>query len=75
MVGSIDSSSLLSNFLCYFIPFSNTLSMPGFCKRSTNCTQAQVEKGLGADTGININSTEKEINAVAANIREIILSL
>ena len=31
--------------------------------------------GLGSGTGININSTEEEINMVAKNIREIILSL
>ena len=44
-------------------------------ERAVSISVGVVEKGLGADTGININSTEKEINAFAANIREIILSL
>ena len=44
-------------------------------ERAVNISVGVVDKGLGAGTGININSTEEEINAVAANIREIILSL
>ena len=44
-------------------------------ERAVNISVGVVDKGLGAGTGININSTEEEINQVAANIREIILSL
>ena len=44
-------------------------------ERAVNISIGVVDKGLGAGTGININSTEEEISAVAANIREIILSL
>lgn len=38
-------------------------------------TPGVVDMGLGAGTGINVNSTEEEINQVAQNIREIVLSL
>ena len=44
-------------------------------ERAVNISVGVVDKGLGAGTGININSTEDEINQVAKNIREIILSL
>lgn len=44
-------------------------------ERAVNISVGVVDKGLGSGTGININSTEEEINAVAKNIREIILSL
>ena len=44
-------------------------------ERAVNISVGVVDKGLGAGTGININSTVDEINQVAANIREIILSL
>lgn len=44
-------------------------------ERAVNISVGVVDKGLGAGTGININSTEEEINQVAKNIREIILSL
>ena len=44
-------------------------------ERAVNISVGVVDKGLGAGTGININSTVEEINQVAANIREIILSL
>ena len=44
-------------------------------ERAVNISVGVVDKGLGAGTGINVNSTEEEINQVAANIREIILSL
>ncbi|MBE7054763.1 MAG: DegT/DnrJ/EryC1/StrS family aminotransferase [Ruminococcaceae bacterium] len=43
--------------------------------RSVNISVGVVDKGLGAGYGINILSTEEEIKNVAANIREIILSL
>lgn len=43
--------------------------------RAVNISVGVVDKGLGSGTGININSTEEEINAVAKNIREIVLSL
>lgn len=44
-------------------------------ERAVNISVGVVDKGLGSGTGININSTEEEINAVAANIRSIVLSL
>ena len=44
-------------------------------ERAVNISVGVVDKGLGSGTGININSTEEEINAVAKNIREIFLSL
>ena len=44
-------------------------------ERAVNISVGVVDKGLGAGTGININSTEEEINQVAKNIREIVLSL
>ena len=44
-------------------------------ERAVNISVGVVDKGLGAGTGININSTEAEINQVAENIRNIILSL
>ena len=44
-------------------------------ERTVNISIGVVDKGLGAGTGININSTVEEINAVAANIRQIVLSL
>ncbi len=44
-------------------------------ERAVNISVGVVDKGLGAGTGINVNSTEDEINQVAKNIREIILSL
>ena len=44
-------------------------------ERAVNISIGVVDKGLGAGTGININSTEDEINQVAKNIREIVLSL
>lgn len=44
-------------------------------ERAVNISVGVVDKGLGSGTGININSTEEEINAVAKNIREIVLSL
>ena len=44
-------------------------------ERAVNISVGVVDKGLGAGTGINVNSTEEEINQVAQNIRQIILSL
>jgi dTDP-4-amino-4,6-dideoxygalactose transaminase len=44
-------------------------------ERAVNISVGVVDKGLGAGTGINVNSTEEEINMVAKNIREIVLSL
>ena len=44
-------------------------------ERAVNISVGVVDKGLGAGTGININSTEEEINQVAKNIRQIVLSL
>ena len=44
-------------------------------ERAVNISVGVVDKGLGAGTGINVNSTEEEINLVAQNIRQIILSL
>lgn len=44
-------------------------------ERAVNISVGVVDKGLGAGTGININSTTEEINQVAANIRQIVLSL
>ena len=44
-------------------------------ERAVNISIGVVDKGLGAGTGININSTVEEINMVAKNIREIVLSL
>ena len=44
-------------------------------ERAVNISIGVVDKGLGAGTGININSTTEEINMVAKNIREIVLSL
>ena len=44
-------------------------------ERAVNISVGVVDKGLGSGTGININSTVEEINQVAANIREIVLSL
>ncbi len=44
-------------------------------ERAVNISVGVVDKGLGAGTGININSTTEEINQVAENIRQIILSL
>ena len=44
-------------------------------ERAVNISVGVVDKGLGSGTGININSTNEEIDAVAKNIREIVLSL
>ena len=44
-------------------------------ERAVNISIGVVDKGLGSGTGININSSEEEIMAVAKNIREIIASL
>ena len=44
-------------------------------ERAVNISVGVVDKGLGAGTGININSTTEEINQVAENIRQIVLSL
>ncbi len=44
-------------------------------ERAVNISVGVVDKGLGAGTGININSTEEEINQVAANIKAILASL
>jgi len=44
-------------------------------ERAVNISVGVVDKGLGAGTGININSTTEEIAQVAKNIREIVLSL
>ena len=44
-------------------------------ERAVNISIGVVDKGLGAGTGININSTVEEINQVAANIRNIVMSL
>lgn len=43
--------------------------------RAVNISIGVVDKGLGAGCGININSTDEEINTVAAKIRDVILSL
>ena len=44
-------------------------------ERAVNISVGVVDKGLGSGYGINILSTEEEIKSVAANLREIILSL
>ena len=43
--------------------------------RAVNISVGVVDKGLGSGYGINITSTDEEIEAVANNIRNIILSL
>ena len=43
--------------------------------RAVNISIGVVDKGLGSGCGININSSEEEINAVAKHIREVIESL
>ena len=43
--------------------------------RAVNISIGVVDKGLGAGTGININSPEAEIDAVASKLKDIILSL
>lgn len=43
--------------------------------RAVNISVGVVDKGLGSGCGININSTDEEITAVAKRIREVILSL
>lgn len=43
--------------------------------RAVNISVGVVDKGLGSDYGINITSTDEEIEAVANNIKNIILSL
>lgn len=40
--------------------------------RAVNISVGVVDKGLGSGTGINLNSTNEEIDAVAANIKKII---
>ena len=42
--------------------------------RAVNISVGVVDKGLGAGTGINLNSTNEEIDQVAANIKAIIES-
>lgn len=44
-------------------------------ERAVNLSVGVVDKGLGSGLGINIHSTEEEIQAVAENIRKIVLSL
>jgi len=44
-------------------------------ERAVNISVGVVDKGLGSGTGINVNSTDEEIAAEAARIREVILSL
>lgn len=43
--------------------------------RAVNISVGVVDKGLGSGCGININSTDEEIAATAARIREVVLSL
>ena len=43
--------------------------------RAVNISIGVVDKGLGSGCGININSTEEEINATAKHIREVIAGL
>lgn len=43
--------------------------------RAVNISIGVVDKGLGSGCGININSTEEEINATAKHIREVIADL
>lgn len=43
--------------------------------RAVNISVGVVDKGLGSGTGINVNSTDAEIEAVAKNIRSIVESL
>ncbi len=43
--------------------------------RAVNISVGVVDKGLGSGTGININSTDEEIDAVAQNIRTIVESI
>jgi dTDP-4-amino-4,6-dideoxygalactose transaminase len=43
--------------------------------RAVNISVGVVDKGLGSGCGININSSVEEINAEAARIREVVLSL
>ena len=43
--------------------------------RAVNISVGVVDKGLGAGYGINILSTDEEIETVGNNIRELILSL
>ena len=40
--------------------------------RAVNISVGVVDKGLGSGTGINIHSTDEEIDAVAQNIRDIV---
>ena len=44
-------------------------------ERAVNISVGVVDKGLGSGYGINILSTDEEIEAVGKNIRELILSL
>ena len=44
-------------------------------ERAVNISVGVMDKGLGSGTGINVNSTDEEIAAEAARIREVILSL
>ena len=44
-------------------------------ERAVNLSVGVVDKGLGSGLGINIHSTPEEIQAVAENIRKIVLSL
>ena len=43
--------------------------------RAVNISVGVVDKGLGSGCGININSTDEEIMAVATRIREVVKSL
>ena len=43
--------------------------------RAVNLSVGVVDKGVGSGCGININSTTEEIEATAAKIREVVLSL
>lgn len=43
--------------------------------RAVNISVGVVDKGLGSGYGININSTDEEIEQVGKKLREIILAL
>ena len=59
-----------ANYSKHMLPATDDILL-----RAVNISVGVVDKGLGSGTGININSDEAEIAAVAKNIREIVLSL
>lgn len=69
---TFDTDGKTNGFLCGISQIPQT---DDILDRAVNISIGVVDKGLGSGCGININSTEEEINATAKHIREVIAGL